>query len=286
LRYRRNLLVFWTFQNARFDLREDHLRRHKWLLRPKRWAHHLLYRLAARWVNGFIAVSDDVKTAIVETIGPVQDKITVICNSVDVRRYQRPVDRVRLRRQLGLAVEARVISVVATFKEQKGHRYLIEAAAPVIRQFPDVHFLLIGDGVLRETLQAQTRAASLESHVHFLGTRTDVPDLLAASDYFVLPSLWEGLSVALVEAMASGLPIIATEVSGTRQVMVPGETGLLVPPGDAPQLSEAIVQLLSEPAQARAMGAAARQRVEACFGAKKQAEDHMALYAREGRRSR
>lgn len=281
LRHRRHLLVFWTIQNANFTLREDHLPRYKWLLGPKRLAYRLLYRLAARWVNGFIAVSDDVKTAILESIGPVQDKITVICNSVDVRRYQQPVDKARIRRQLGLAESARVIAVVATFKKQKGHCYLIEAASSIVSQFPDLHILFIGDGDLREELQARTRAFGLDGHIHFLGSRNDVPDLLPASDYFVLPSLWEGLPMALVEAMASGLPVIATEVSGTQQVMVPGETGLLVPPGNVRQLQQAIIYLLSEPERARAMGAAARQRVEAFFGAKKQAADHIALYRRE-----
>jgi len=286
LRYRTNLLVFWTFQNSRFELRADKLPRHKWLLGPKRWAHRQLYRLAARWVNGFIAVSDDVKTALLETIGPIpDDKITVICNSVDVRRYQQPVDRACIRRRLGLPENARVMAVVATFKTQKGHRYLIEAVPQVLSQFPDLHILLIGDGDLRGKLQAQASALGLDGHIHFLGTRSDVPDLLAASDCFALPSLWEGLPMALVEAMASGLPIIATEVSGTKQVIVPGESGLLIPPGDVRQMEEAITRLLSEPARARAMGAAAQLRVEAYFGAKKQAQEHIALFYRERSRA-
>ena len=107
-----------------------------------------------------------------------------------------------------------------------------------------------------------------------------MPALLAASDYFVLPSLWEGLPMALIEAMASGLPIVATDVSGTRQVMVPGETGVVVPPGDAQQLAAAIHYLLSNPPCAQAMGVAAQRRIED-FSAKKQAQEHIALYRRE-----
>ena len=285
LRCRTKLLVFWTVQNANFTLREDHLPRHKWLLGPKRLAHRLLYRLAARWVNGFIAVSDEVRMAILEGIGPVEDKIAVICNSVDLRRYEQPVDRAAIRRQLGLPANARLMAVVATFKKQKGHCYLVEAARSVVPQFPDLHILLIGDGELREALEAQTKASGLDGHIHFLGTRHDVPDLLGSSDYFVLPSLWEGLPMALVEAMATGLPVIATEVSGTKQVMVSGETGLLVPPGNVPRLQEAMVELLSEPARARAMGTAARHRVEAFFSAQKQVADHMTLFRREWNRS-
>ena len=282
LRFGRELLVFWTFQNAVFDLREDHLTRYKWLLKPKRFAHRLLYRLGARWVNGFIAVSQDTKTAILEYLGHVpDDKITVIFNSVDVKRYQMELDRDAIRRQLGLADSDHVMAVVATFKKQKGHCYPIEAASLVVQQIPDLHVLFIGDGELKEELLAQTKSLGLERHIHFLGIRKDVPELLAASDYFILPSLWEGLSMALVEAMASQLPVIATEVSGTKQVIISGETGILVPPGEAQQLANAMLQIVSNPEKARAMGIAAKQRVEKYFSAQKQAKDHIALFESE-----
>jgi glycosyltransferase involved in cell wall biosynthesis len=272
--------IFWTIHNYNFTLRADQLQRHKWLLGPKRKAYRLLYRTAARWVDGFIAVSDEVRIALLDQIGPIDDKIAVICNGVDVRRYRRPVDRVAIRRQLGLPEDAHLMALVGTLKRQKGHSYLIEAARDVFPNFPTLHVLFVGDGELAGDLRAQARAAGVDERVHFLGSRGDVPDLLAASDSFVLPSLWEGLPMALIEAMASGLPIIATAVSGTNQVMVPGETGLLVAPGDTAALREAIVALLSEPARAAAMGVSARQRVELSFSAKQQAEAHMAMYRR------
>lgn len=279
LRFGRRLQVYWTFQNAQFDLRDDHLQRHKWLLRPKRFAHHLLYRWGGRWVNGLIAVSEDVKTSLLKTVpGIPAEKIAVIYNSVDVRRYRQVVDRAAVRRSLGLDEGDRVAAVVATFKRQKGHCYLIEAAASVVEQFPNLHILFIGDGELRPELEAQTEALGLEQHIHFLGTRHDVPELLAASDFFVLPSLWEGLSMALVEAMASRLPVIATEVSGTNQVMAAGETGWLVPPGDSQQLAEAMLELLADPARAQGMATSASHRVERYFSAEKQAKDHIALF--------
>jgi glycosyltransferase involved in cell wall biosynthesis len=282
LRHKTNLrLVFWTIHNYNFTLRKDHLRRHKWLLRPKRLAYRVLYRLGARYVNSFIAISDDVETAILANIGQVQDKITIINNGVDVQYYQRLVEKSCIRRQLGFAENVRLMVMVGTFKQQKGHYYLIEAAPPVIAQFPDLRIILVGDGELKETLQKQVNAAGLEEHIHFLGNRKDVPDLLSASDYFVLPSLWEGLPMALLEAMASGLPIIATAVSGSKQVMVDGETGLLVSPGDTQGLADAMIELLSVPDRARNMGVAAEQRVSTLFGAKKQAQEHIALYERE-----
>jgi glycosyltransferase involved in cell wall biosynthesis len=127
-------------------------------------------------------------------------------------------------------------------------------------------------------------AVGVDGHVHFLGFRQDIPDLLAASDSFVLPSLWEGLPMALIEAMASGLPVIATAVSGSKQVVVDGESGMLVGPGKAGELAEAILRLMSNPGLAQQLGQAAPARVAVRFGARKQADDHIALYTRERQR--
>ena len=274
--------VYWTFHNAHFDLRADHLARHLWLLGPKRRAHHGLYQLGARHIDGLVAVAPDVKTSILAAMPRIPaGRIAVIPNGVDTRRYRQTVDRAGVRRMLGLDARARLIAVVATLKEQKGHRYLIEAAARVVGRCPDAHFLLIGDGELRHALSSQVKALGLENHVHLLGTRHDVPDLLAACDLFALPSLWEGLAMALVEAMAAGLPVVATNVSGTRQVVVDGATGLLVPPADTEQLVAALVTLLEDPARAREMGAAGRERVESLFSATKQAADYLSLFGRE-----
>ncbi len=279
LRPGRPLQIYWTFQNARFVLREEHLGKRKILLRPKRLAHRLLYRWGGRRVDGLIAVAEDVKTSIQAHIGGIPEaKIPVIFNSVDFRRYQIDVDRAAVRGRLGLRPTDQLLAVVATFKEQKGHRYLLEAAALLGERRPDLHLLLIGDGELRTALEERTRVLGLAERVHFLGTRRDVPELLAASDGFVLPSLWEGLSVALVEAMAGALPVVATRVSGTNQVMVDGETGWLVPPADPAALAAAIEALLADPKEAAARGDRARRRVEKLFSAQKQARDHLALF--------
>jgi len=273
-------LVLWTFHSASFELTADKLPRYEWLLTPKKISHRLLYRLASRLGSGFIAVSNKVGKEMVQIIGPIQDRITVICNGVNVERYQKPVDKIRVRSQLELKANARLIAVVATLKEQKGHRYLIDAMASIVPRHLDLHVLFVGDGDLREELQVQVKRLNLGDHIHFLGNRSDVPELLAASDFFVLPSLQEGLSMALLEAMATGLPIVASEVSGTVQVMIPNQTGILVPPGDTRRLAQAIERLLSDAVQAQAMGAAARRRVETDFSARKQAGEHLALYRR------
>jgi starch synthase (maltosyl-transferring) len=169
---------------------------------------------------------------------------------------------------------------VGRLTRQKGHQYLIEAAAEVVAANPQAHFLFVGEGELREPLQRQAQAAKLSAHIHFLGNRRDIPALLAAAELFVQPSLWEGLSMALLEAMAAAKAIVATTVSGANQVMIPGETGLLAPPGESQALAGAIVKLLEEPMLGQAMGQAAQRRMVSCFSAQRQAQEHLMLFHR------
>jgi glycosyltransferase involved in cell wall biosynthesis len=278
--------VFWTFHNFQFEIDGSKLVRHRWLLGPKKAAHRLLYRWSARLVSGYIAIADQVEHALVDTIGPIGHKIVVIPNGVDISRYgpqagdPDSADRKSIRVELALSDRTRLLVLVGTFKEAKGHRYMIEAMTSLAPQYPNLHLLFVGDGELRADLEAQAANAALDDRIHFLGSRHDVADLLACSDIFVLPSLYEGLSIALLEAMATGLPIVATRVSGTTQAIVPDEHGLLIPPGDTQAIVKAISQLLSDPDRARALGKAAKQRVIAEFDARGQADRHLELYLR------
>lgn len=268
--------IVWTIHSV--DFMPTSLRR--WLVRPKKFAYRLFYRLAVSSVAGFIAVSDEVREAILRQVGPTQDKVITIPNGVDVKRYDLAGDKAALCGQLGLATNAKLVATVGRLTLPKGHRYLIDAAPSVVSVYSETHFLFIGDGELRDELERQTRETGLSQNIHFLGLRDDVPDLLAAVDLFVLPSLWEGLSIALLEAMAAGKPVVATAVSGTTQVMIPEKTGLIVPPGESQALADAVVWLLSNPAQALRMGEAAKQHIVTNFSAQKQADEHVALYRR------
>lgn len=271
--------IYWTVHNYNFTLRSEDLPRFHWLLRPKQIVYRLLWHLLIHWIDGVIAVSEEVQDAILKNIGSItENKITVISNGVDLERYREPIDKQLIRKTLGLAEDAKLLLVVAMLREQKGHHYLIEAASRVVPQFPDLHILIVGDGVLKEDLIAQTKHLGLQEYVHFLGIRDDIPRLLAGSDTFVLPSLWEGLPMSLIEAMASALPIVATEVSGSKQVMVSGVTGLLVPPGDSQRLAEAILEVISHPQWGTEMGRAAQERVEKEYSAVKQVREHITLY--------
>lgn len=264
-------VLLWTFHNV------DYLPSKTRLVRS---IYDFMYRLLSHMLSGYVAISDEVREVMLRHIGPIQDRIFTIYNGVDLRRYGHSVDKIAMRKKLGLRADAQVIATVGTLKTQKGHKFLVDAATMIVPQHTDLHFLFIGDGELKAELQAQVQSLNLSDNIHFLGNRSDVPDLLIASDFFVLPSLWEGMPIALLEAMAAAKPVVATEVSGTKQIMIHNETGLIVPPGDAPKLAKAILKLISDPARAKAMGLAARQRVAKEFSAQKQADDHLALYRR------
>jgi len=277
-RLRRGLQVWWTIQNTVFLVRRDQLTRDFWLLGAKRVVHRWLYRVGARCVHGVIAVSDETANAVRE-FGVPDRRITVVCNAVDLERYPAPVDRAATRAELGFGRNEHVMTMVGTFKRQKGHTHLVDAAARVLPEHPELHLVLAGDGPLLDDIRRQVAAAELNERVHFLGTRRDVPALLAASDSFVLPSLWEGLPVALVEAMAGHLPVIATRVSGTEQVMIDGTTGWVVPPGDASALADAMLELLADDRRAATMAASARHRAPR-FSAEIQAAELSTLFER------
>jgi glycosyltransferase involved in cell wall biosynthesis len=164
-----------------------------------------------------------------------------------------------------------LVGNVARLAPQKDHATLIEAA----RLVPEARFAIVGDGELREELERQAQGSS----VRFLGARDDVPDLLASFDVFAFPSLYEGLCVAVIEAQAAGVPVVATPVGGIRETVVDGETGLLVPPRDPPALAAAIRRLLDDRELARRLADEARRRVRERFSERRMVEETLRLYA-------
>ena len=134
-----------------------------------------------------------------------------------------------------------LVGSVGRLTTQKGFTYLLEAVPQVLNSFPDVHFVIIGEGELRAELEEQSRHLGIEDRVMFLGSRTDVPSLLRQMDLFVLPSLWEGLPTVIMEAMACGVPVIATDIPGTNEIVQDGITGWLVPEKNPDRIAEAII---------------------------------------------
>jgi glycosyltransferase involved in cell wall biosynthesis len=209
---------------------------------------------------------------------PPHRKLFTITNGVELTRYGRPIDRGEVRRRVGIPVDARLVIVVAKLMEQKGQIYLIRGLPSLLERVPDLHVVFVGEGPMRSLLTAAIATVGAGERAHLVGNRGDVSDLLAASDLFVLPSLWEGLPMALLEAMASSLPAVATRVSGSAEVIVDGKTGVLVPPANPPALVAAIGDLLDHPEHARQMGLAARDRVERLYSGRMQAARHAELF--------
>lgn len=182
--------------------------------------------------------------------------------------------------EFGLAGCQPLLIVVGMLKSRKGHAVLLRALPHVREAFPEVGLLVVGDGPLMKSLQEQAAALGLEDCVHFAGYRRDARRLIAAADILVLPSENEGFGYVLAEAMARGKPVVASRISSIPEVVAEGETGLLVPPGDADSLGSAILELARDPERARRMGAAGRRRVEERFSLERMLSELEAFFAR------
>lgn len=203
-------------------------------------------------------------------------------NAVELERFSATAiqhSRERKRRELGLPSGAPVIGTVGRLTLQKGYAVLIKAVAQLLAEIPSVHCLIIGEGELHDELQELSRQLGIAESVHFTGRRPDVEELLAAMDLFVSSSLWEGLPTVILESMAARVPIVATNVSGSRELVQDGVTGLLVPAGDAYALTRAMVRMLRDRALAVVMADQAWERVQD-FSITEVAKQHTELYFR------
>jgi glycosyltransferase involved in cell wall biosynthesis len=237
----------------------------------------LAYRLVARRAFRMVAVSRDVGRYLTASLG-VRGAVETIYNGIDTARLVRPEGRARLRAELGLGPHQPVVGAIGNLFPVKGHTYLVRAAARLAARFPDLTVLLSGRPLLEAELTAEARALGVERQVRFLGFRDDVPALLDAMDVFVLPSLSEGLSMSLLEAMAAGKPVVATDVGGNPELVVDGQTGLLVPARDPEALAVAIGRVLGDRALAARLGDSARRRVLGEFGVDRMVARYVGLY--------
>jgi sugar transferase (PEP-CTERM/EpsH1 system associated) len=242
------------------------------------------------WLNRLVKPLRDVAIMVSRQVheteryrsGVKADKIVEVPGGVHVDTFTR-VDHKsieRLRHKWDLGPDVSTIGTVGRFVEPKGYTYLLDAVVNLRSQLPDVKALLVGDGVLRRPMEEKAEALGLSDAVIFTGIRRDVPEILTLLDVFVLPSLWEGLPIALLEAMAAGLPVVATRVGGVPEVVVDGVTGLLVPPRDPEALSKAILKLLQNSDLRQKMGRSGRERVREHFSVERMVQDTEALYQR------
>jgi glycosyltransferase involved in cell wall biosynthesis len=237
------------------------------------WRYDASQRLITTCVHRYIAVSKGIAWQLRERFRVSDRKIRVIYNAIPLRAPDVMVDP-DLRATLAGPDRRAVVLTLARLEEQKGLSYLLDAAVRV----PNARFVIAGDGRERAALERQAAKLGLGDRVLFLGWRVDTADLLRSCDLFVLPSLFEGLPLAILEAMAARRPIVASRIAGNDEVVVHGETGLLVPPTDPGAMADAIQTLLADPGLARRMGAAGEARVRREFSIESMVTRVSALY--------
>jgi glycosyltransferase involved in cell wall biosynthesis len=220
-------------------------------------------RKLSGWSDATIAVSECVRQVEIARARTDPAKVITIHNGIEAEQY-RQIDSMvsdRIRRELHTPLEAVVIASVGRLHPVKGFANLLTAMKSIHARFPDVFLWLVGDGEQRTALEAQVRQLGLENVVVFAGMRRDIPEILTAVDIFTLASHVEGMPNAVLEAMAAGLPVVATQVGGVPEIVVDGQTGLLVPPADVQALARGLLTLIEDAPLRQRFGVAGRQRV-------------------------
>lgn len=226
-----------------------------------------------------VAVSEQIEKLCAAKIRNPRYPILYIPNGLSAAPFKSLPGKQEARLRLGWAEQSFIAGVVARLSPGKGHFVLLEAFKEFGRQAPDTELAIIGDGEEFSRLQQAIVESGLEKRIHLLGARNDVPNLLAALDVFTLPSFDEGIPMTILEAMAARLPVVATDVGGIPQVVVDGETGLLIPPNSPKDLADALFAIYSEPERSRQMGMAGRKRFEEQFDSSKMVQNYEKLYS-------
>ena len=223
-------------------------------------------RGAARWLTSKIIAVAHAEVVLAQRyrVGSTEQFIT-IHSGIDTAPFDIPVQKAAARDDLNIPPDVPLVGAVGRMSRQKNPLLFVQAAALIHARLPQAHFIWVGDGPLMTAAKSLAVESGLTKILHFPGKRNDIPELLGALDLFVLPSDWEAFPLTILEAMAARLPVVATDVMGIPEIVIPGKTGLLIPPNDAPALANAIIQLLANPNHAKIMGECGRQHVESAF---------------------
>lgn len=232
--------------------------------------HGLAYRVLGRYFDSVIAVSEAVKKEVVRRHWFPEKRIATIYNAINVKDYAKTNDVHALKDKLEIDPMHPIVGVVANMRKIKGHHYFVHAASIIHKRNPDVEFLVVGydarkPGFSIAELKQYGETMGIVNNLHFIGGRKDTADLISLFDVAVLASLSEGFSNVILEYMASSKPVVATEVGGNPEIVVHGETGLLVPPADGDALARAILSILEDKEVALRFGRAGRKRIEEKF---------------------
>ena len=241
------------------------------------WYSSLIKRQAARFTDAIIAVSEPLARVLTETHGLPADKVRALPNGVDAELFSPGPSRVPLS-AWGIGQDSLIIGHVARLAPVKNQPLLLEAFARVVQQRPNARLVVVGDGPERELLERRIAELGLTATAHLIGEHRDVPGLLRSFTVFVLPSKAEGTSMSVLEAMAAGVPVIATAVGGTPALLDGGRCGQLIAANDVGALADAIVSLLDDHERRRTYAIAARQRVMQYYDEQAVADQYESLY--------
>jgi glycosyltransferase involved in cell wall biosynthesis len=246
-----------------------------------------LYRACERWAapkcHAFVSVADAMTDLMVDASVAPREKFTTIYSGMEVEPLLSSADhRQRVRRELGYETKHVVIGKVARLFHLKGHEYVIRAARQVVDREPNVRFLFVGDGLLAPRLRRQIAEAGLADHFQLTGLVPPerIPELIAAMDVVVHASLREGLARVLPQALIAEKPVVSYDVDGAREVVIPDETGYLLPPKSVAEMADALVHLAADPALRRRLGAEGRRRFTETFRHERMTTQLRALYER------
>lgn len=238
-----------------------------------------LNRITCGLVDMFIAVSFAVKEFMIKNIGIKSSKITVVQNGIEYEGFQ-VFDSVKENKisEFAFKQDDKIVGTVARIHKQKGHIYLLSAAKEVVKEVPEAKFLIVGDGPLKNDMEKVSVNLGIAKNVIFTGFYKDIPGILSILDVFVLPSLWEGLPITILEAMAMKKAVIATDVSGNPEVVADNVTGILIPAKNPHSLAQAIIKLIKDEGLRVKMGEAGYNRVRQFFNVNKMVDETAAIY--------
>jgi len=225
----------------------------------------LLRRLCMKYSDHVIALSEGHREFITRYYGVHADKIRIVPNGVDIGRFQLGMSNMLYRAKLNLPLDKPIVVIIATLRPLKAHKVFLQAAQKVLVEFPETQFLVVGDGPERNGLELYAAQLGIQASAHFLGQRTDIPEILSCIDVSVLSSSQEAFPITILESMAASKPVVATDVGLLDELVQHEETGFLVQPGDTEGLAESINKLIMNPTLSSKMGAAGRRRVENRF---------------------
>lgn len=240
----------------------------------------LLWFSQRNFCDRVIAVSEMARQHFIEVSGVSSEKVVTIYNGIELDNFAptEGLDRFKLRQELGIPPQAPLLITIAMLRQLKGIQFMFQALPQILEQFPDLYYLVVGEGRYHDALVSLVDEMGLAERVRFTGLRQDVPDLLAEADLFVLPTLTEALPTVLAEAMAARIPIVVCEVGGVPEMVTNGKNGLLVPPADPDSLAQACISLLSDEGLQHNLTVNGWQMVNQSFSIERQVKNLEQLY--------